>query len=153
MKIRRSLLIIISLIACEQAYTQNSHLLNVSLGAGHNYAGVGLKTVVGYNNSGLLLSAGYRGGILAYAIGGQFSLGPWYINGGIVPFVTGAHNIYCSNMMTGININRGQTKRIFLDIGAGYAWGGVIEGVDEKAHGFSWTIGIGYRLFQLNASQ
>lgn len=149
LNIRHTILAVIIIIACNQVYTQNTHLLNISFGLGHNYAGVGLKTIVGYKNSGLLLSAGFRGFKLAYAIGGQFSIGPWYINGGIIPFVTGRENIYNSNMMTGANINLGQTKKLFLDIGAGYAWGGVIEGLNEEAHGFIWAVGIGYRFVEL----
>jgi len=131
-------------------------LLNVSLGYGPNYGGVGIKTVIGYGNSGFLIGVGYTGIDLAYAIGGQYSIGPWYINGGYAPYGGGydrvtssARSLYGANLMSGVNLRFGKKRKLFVDLGIGYSWGGTVTGLDFRPKAFMWGFGIGYRLFDI----
>jgi len=156
---RRILLIICIMIPWNLVTAQNQqnpYLINVSFGFGPNYGGIGLKTVIGYKNSGLLIGTGYNSVDFAYEIGGQFSLGPWYINAGYAPMGGGydeitskGRSIYGANITTGVNFAFGKERRLFSDLGVGYSWGGTVPELYERLDGFNWVIGLGYRLIEL----
>jgi hypothetical protein len=152
---RRFLLIISIIITVSQGTAQiiqDPSLINVSLGYGPNYGGVGVKTVIGYGNSGLLIGVGYTGIGLAYAIGGQYGIGPWYINGGYAPYGGGydritsnARSLYGANIMSGVNLRFGKSRKLFFDLGIGYSWGGTIPELDFRPKTYMWGFGFGYR--------
>ena len=57
--------------------------VNFGIGLGQSSGGFGVKTVMGYRNSGLLLGLGYWGaGITGYKIGGQISIHHMYAEAG-----------------------------------------------------------------------
>lgn len=107
-------------------------IINVGVGLGGNYGGVGTKTIIGYRNSGLLIGLGSGGGGLWYEVGGQISYKWMYANLGYG--IIGVSKNVLSNdikeliegkMFTaGAMINLSESKKYFLDLGIGYDWDG-----------------------------
>ena len=129
--------------------------INVGVGIGANYGGLGTKTVVGFKNSGLLVGLG-RGadGIPGYQIGGQISYKWVYATlsyGGLVR-QRGQDQVPIpneANLMFGAMLSLGKSKRSFIDLGIGqylsayttetwapYGWGASLN----------IAVGFGYRL-------
>jgi hypothetical protein len=140
---------------------QKPAFMNIGLGIGPNYGGVGVKSVIGYNNSGLLLGAGVQlEGLFGYEIGGQISYKWIFINLGYGLYAVSSTDWLLTNpgepqplkggiAMVGAMINLGEKKKVFLDIGIGYDWGGTIRTVgypDEKRNFVDGLIGLGIRL-------
>lgn len=98
--------------------------VNLGLGAGMNYGGVGVKTVLGARNSGLLIGVGSMGnGILGYEIGGQVAIKSFYFNLGYG--VSGTYQINnapvesvkAGNFMVGYMISFWSGKESFFGFG------------------------------------
>lgn len=137
----------ISLISIE--YSQNKYpntILNLGIGIGPNYGQTGIKTIIGYKNSGLLIGVGgYRwhrtinsvsgkeifDWITTYEIGGQISYKWWYANLGY-----GVYDFFQKNwsdevdkvmkggiFITEVMVSIGKEKRCFIDAGLGVDWG------------------------------
>ena len=98
--------------------------LNIGIGVGANYAeGIGVKSVIGYKNSGLLLGIGSMIGapVIGYEIGGQVSYKWWFVNltYGATSVVNNKYVVNDGTFMTGCMVNLEKTKRLFLEIGLG----------------------------------
>jgi len=132
----------------------NSYV-NVGISLGQSSGGLGLKTVIGYRNSGLLFGIGSWGaGITGYKIGGQISIHHFYaeIGYGVVS-ITQENNyaiypISAGSMLIGGMFGLGKTKHVFIDIGVGYSFGAKIQTMfgEIKAEVLCYNIGIGYRI-------
>ena len=131
--------------------------VNVGVGAGMNYGILGTKTVIGFQNTGILIGMGYvPGGIMGYELGAQFSIDWFYINIGYG--VIGSYQtnndpvkpIMASNVLLGGMINVGQEKRMFVDLGIGHT----IEATptdlgpfgERDNNGITAVVGFGFRL-------
>lgn len=143
-------------------YCQNDHpnnILNIGFGIGGNYGGIGTKTIIGHNNSGLLVGLGSAGGGLWYEIGGQISYKWIYMNLGY-GIIGVSENVLTNDdtelikgkMFTiGAMINLGKSKKYFLDLGIGYDWDGKYTSNSytnekDKFTTIDGAIGFGIRL-------
>jgi len=152
-------LICITKLSFSQSELPNS-IVSFGIGAGPNYGVFGTKTVIGYKNSGLLLGAGALAGLFAYEIGVQFSPTWFFLNLGYgvyglsVNGNTGKQELIKGLIfIVGGMINLGKQKKIFIDLGIGYAGGGSIKtsfGQTLDVNGPSGIIGIGYRIGDIN---
>ncbi|MBA0883685.1 hypothetical protein [Flavobacterium undicola] len=142
---------------CQNDYPNN--ILNIGVGIGGNYGGIGTKTIIGYRNSGLLVGLGSFGGGLWYEIGGQISYKWMYLNLGYG--IIGVSENLLTNDNTelikgkmatiGAMINLGKSKKYFLDLGIGYDWDGTYTSnsyTNEKDtfNTIDAAIGFGIRL-------
>ncbi len=75
-----------SLSFCNSGWTQRDYprsMINIGIGLGSNYGGIGCKTVIGYKDSGLLVGLGTVFGYgLGFEVAGQYSYKWWFINMG-----------------------------------------------------------------------
>jgi hypothetical protein len=99
--------------------------LNLGVGIGANYAeGIGVKSVIGYKNSGLLLGIGSMLGasVIGYEIGGQVSYKWWFLNltYGAKGLINNENMDNGVTFMTGGMVNLEKSKRLFLEIGLGF---------------------------------
>jgi hypothetical protein len=140
-----SLLIFAISVGYSQIYYPKSHL-NLGIGIGPNYGQMGIKTIIGYKNSGLLIGVGGYPGhrtynidtgkdiidwIIAYEVGGQISYKWWYANlgYGVYDYFQGYWNDEVDKVMkggifiTGVMVSIGKEKRFFIDAGLGVDWG------------------------------
>jgi hypothetical protein len=132
-----------------------SHI-NVGLGAGMNYGVFGVKTVIGYRNSGLLIGLGaVPGGLFGYEIGAQLGIESFYMNVGYG--ISGTYQvndgpvqpIKCMSFIVGGMINLDKKKNWFVDLGVGHTFASetVQIGPFEENHDmFTAVIGVGVRL-------
>ena len=130
--------------------------INVGVGIGANYGGLGTKAVVGFKNSGLMVGLGYgTDGIPGYQIGGQISYKWAYATlsyGGLVrqrdPDKVPIPNE--ANLMFGAMINLGKSKRSFIDLGLGQYLSAYTKSETSAAYGWAASLnvaaGFGYRL-------
>jgi hypothetical protein len=124
-------------------------IVDVGLGVGTNYGMIGAQAVVGYKGNGLLLAAG----LLGWEIGVQGSY-KWafasvsYGTYNIASDGSGIYGLHGIIIMAGGKINLVRSKKIFLEIGAGYAGGdGVYLSHDYvPINGPTATLGFGYRI-------
>lgn len=165
MKLKFTLLIlIISLQSFGQAKT-SPMTMEFGLGLGMNYGLIGTKTVIGYNNTGILIGLGIFPGALfdienalGYEIGFQVSKKWFYANVGYGVF--GVHvngtkvtPITAGDVMIGAKINMGAAKRTFLDIGIGHTFGAdplSFYGTKIDQNGVNGVLGIGWRFTKKN---
>lgn len=127
--------------------------LNIGLGTGSNYGGMGIKAVFGFKNSGLTVGVGTNGAqqYLSYNIGFQVSYKFLYTsftygsypscmeikNGGYsIPY--GFHNVI------GVMIGLGKLKRNFIDVGVEISYGGYVLGNVNILSGASGSIGTSF---------
>lgn len=145
----------ISFAATAQKDLPDSHM-NVGFGFGKNYGGLGVKTVIGYRNSGLLAGLGVLpGGIVGYEIGGQLSAKAFYAN-----FGYGVYSAYQVNdgpvnpiksmsFLVGGMVTFGKANATFIDLGLGHTIGAPtiqIGPFEESQDAFILAVGIGFRL-------
>jgi hypothetical protein len=139
---------------------------NFSAGLGPNFGILGVKSVVGYKNSGLLLGFGhtFSDGIWGYEIGGQFAYDHWFLNAGYGIYST--YDNYSNNVLvghgalkglivsTGAMINVGKPKLAFIEIGGGLTFPGN-QPEEKYYHGLksqpvpvrvTFNVGVGYRI-------
>lgn len=142
-------------------YAQNEYpksIVNVGVGLGGNYGGIGTKTIVGYKNSGLLIGLGTGGDGLWYEIGGQISYKWMYVNLGYGVIGTASNELTNNTtelikgkMFTlGAMINLAESKKYFLDLGIGYDWDGTYTAngytnEKDKFNTLDAAIGFGVR--------
>lgn len=155
----RKFILLFLFLYCNLIYSQSDYpksYVNIGIGGGPNYGGIGLKTVIGYKSSGLLLGVGMLGGMIGYEIGGQVSADGFFLNLGY-----GAYGVHTNettgnkellkggNGIVGGMINLGKQKMIFLDLGIGYSWGATYRtawGQQMKLSTVIGVIGIGLRI-------
>lgn len=121
--------------------------INISFGYGSNYGITGTKTVIGLNNSGILIGLGYSG-VPGIQIGAQLGNESIYTNIGYgtvgwyqakktrVPF-------YGATFFAGGMINVGNREHIYIDLGIGYIFGEDIKTNQFILYVEGITIGIG----------
>jgi hypothetical protein len=151
------LLITLSFSTMAQKTLPDSHM-NLGVGLGKNYGGIGLKTVIGYRNSGILVGLGAMpGGILGYEIGGQVSVDAFYAN--LTYGVLGSYQINDGSVnpiksmsfLVGGMIGLGATKTTFVDLGIGHTLNAPtiqIGPFEENQEAFIFVVGIGFRLLK-----
>lgn len=133
--------------------------ISMGLGIGSNYGMLGVKTIVGKNNSGLLLGLGSSTqGDLSGQVGFQFSRKDGlFINAGIGTYGIVVENEKSSSInggivMVGAMIDLTPSRRLFLDLGGGYAFGGSYEnlfGQEIKVTALIFHAGLAYRIGNL----
>ncbi len=129
---------------------------NIGLGVGPNYGLIGVKTVIGYKDNGLMVGYGMFGGKICYEVGLQGSYKWWFINCsyGAYKLVTNVSTkesemAFGLIVITGGKIDLIKSKRLFLDAGAGYAGGAVLyfkNGPSIPIKGFTFSAGLNYRI-------
>lgn len=144
-----------------QGTVPNSYV-NLGIGLGMNYGGIGVKGVIGYRNSGLLIGVGaIPSGIVGYEIGGQISIGAFYANLGYGILGTYQLNdgpvepIKSMSFLVGGMINVGKTEDAFIDIGVGHSIGAPTTQIgpfEENQSAFVFAVGVGFRLAKKKAS-
>lgn len=104
---------------------------NLNIGLGQTYGGIGVKTLLDKNNSGLILGLGkFAPETLGYSIGAQVSKNAIYFNlnyGVLTMLSINNAPIVPKNgvsIMWGGMIGLGQEKRAFLDLAVGYGYAG-----------------------------
>lgn len=130
--------------------------VNIGVGIGQTSGGLGVKTVIGYRNSGLLIGLGYFGlGLTGYKIGGQISFHNFYAEIGYGLIATSQVNegpinpIEAGSILIGGMVGIGKAKRIFIDMGVGYSFGApdlVLPVGVQKMNVMCFNIGLGYRI-------
>lgn len=112
----------------EQILPAEKTLVSLGAGFGYNYGGLGVKTILGYNNSGLLLGAGrFSSSIIGYEIGAQYSFQPFYVsvNYGVVTTYeadsVSQEPVYSLYYMLGGFIPLGKGGNYTLDTGFGFS--------------------------------
>lgn len=130
--------------------------VNLGFGGGMNYGIFGLKSVIGYKNSGLLLGLGFvPGGLLGYEIGAQYSDRWFFVNAGygisgtIEYDMEKPETVKSGSVILGAMISLGEAKRTFLEIGIGHTF--LTEkhyymGMRLTDNAFIGIIGLGFRL-------
>ena len=147
-------ILIVNLISLGQTNNQ-SPILNLGFGYGATHGGLGLKGVLGHNNSGLLLGVGkaFTSNIMGFTIGAQVSIGDLYAD--ICYGMVGLNGLekghykpqYGISILFGGIINLGKTKQAFIDMSIGPSiysklkYGYQIVKVDYLVY----NIGMGYR--------
>ena len=112
--------------------------------------------MIGYKGSGLLLGVGTLSGDLGYEIGLQVSQKWWFLNLGYGVYGVATNMITEERQLlagfiglTGGKINLNKSKRIFLELGIGYAGGDSVDIPGREGFstgGLSGVIGLGCRL-------
>ncbi|MBI9035567.1 MAG: hypothetical protein JEZ03_13970 [Bacteroidales bacterium] len=124
-------------------------VVHLSVGGGPQYGLLGVKSVIGYNNFGLVLGLG---GVAdgAYQIGGQLGFGPIYV--AVTYGSVGVLNDYAYNAKSvtfGTCINLNKNKRLFLDLGLGLYFDNEANHYAVDDYGLNLNAGLGYKLFKL----
>jgi hypothetical protein len=155
MKTLLTLLFTFCLYAVHSQDLPNSRV-NMGLGIGMNYGGIGTKTVLGFRNSGLLIGLGTMGnGILGYEVGAQVAIKSFYFNVGYG--ISGTYqvnlepveSVKAGNIMVGYMISLGKAKTAFIDLAIGHTLGAPtvqLGPFEEDQGGVTFGVGIGYRL-------
>ena len=104
--------------------------LNLGAGIGQPYGGIGIKTVMGKNNSGFLIGLGqFSPGILTYTLGGQVAVKAFYfdLNYGVVSTRRINNDpveaVTAWSFLIGGMIGLGDEKRFFIDLALGHSFG------------------------------
>ena len=133
-------------------------IVDLSVGLGPNHGIIGIKSVLGYKGTGLLLGLGSFDGFTATTIGFQVAAQWWFANVTYGP--TGSYYINFGGQveegltqsiifMTGGRINLIKSKRLFLELAAGLAGSDEIPApfgtMQEVGGGLKLGVGIGYR--------
>lgn len=123
--------------------------VNMGVGAGLNYGGIGTKTVIGYRNSGLLIGLGtFPGAGTGYEVGAQLSEEFFFVNigYGVVGFQQinndPVQSVKGGTVMVGGMIDLAVQRRLFLDLGVGHTFASKNPDFD----GLTGVFGIGFRL-------
>jgi len=156
---KKYLILFFTLLCCNFIYGQSDYpksYVNIGFGGGPNYGGFGLKSVIGYKSSGILLGAGMLSGMIGYEVGGQLSADGFFMNLGYGTYgvhingTTGNKELLKGgNGIIGGMINLGKKKMVFLDLGIGYSWGATYKdawGKEVKLDTVIGIIGIGLRV-------
>ncbi|MFZ1424926.1 MAG: hypothetical protein WAS55_13980 [Saprospiraceae bacterium] len=144
---------------CTNIISQSEYpksIINLGVGFGSNYGFLGIKSIIGYKNSGLVIGAGTAFGMIEFAIGGQISSKWWYLNIGYGPYgiiyddsIDQKDVLRGLHVISGAMINLNKSKRLFIEIGLGFAWGASptkFLGNKVETNLITGELGIGYRL-------
>lgn len=134
--------------------------VNIGIGFGQSSGGLGIKTVIGYKNSGLLVGIGYLGHeITGYKIGGQISFKRFYVEVGygVVAYTYHLNNGLITpfesfSALLGGMISLGKEKRIFIDLGGGFSFRApqiTVVNPEKYEHFICFNIGVGYRISKI----
>ncbi len=153
------ILLFIITISYSQEFKTNpgrNSIIDIGIGAGPNYGIIGVKTVIGYKGSGLLIGTGMIQGMFAYEIGVQINPKWFFFNVGYGVYGILEQNYYHDDELlsgliieAGFKFNMNKSKKIFLEFGVGYTSGKDIDigyGYTMPSQGISGVIGIGYRV-------
>lgn len=148
--VKKILLLAVLIIAVNTANSKGKYpnsIVNLGIGAGPNYGILGLKTVIGFKNNGLMFSAGTLERELFYTVGVQGSYKWLYYN-----FGYGSYGIARSYddkelikgfiVSTGGMINIGRVKRMFIDLGVSFC----TSSNGQYGQNLLFNIGYGFRL-------
>ncbi len=158
---KKSLLILLLIVSFQMLGQKESrppfpsNIVELGIGAGPNYGIFGVKTVIGYKGNGLIIGTGAFTGLFAYHIGVQGAY-KWFYGSfcyGTVASVSS--NFSSTELVNGMVIGAGgkvnllRNKKMFLDLGAGYAFGAYYQTPfgEDFLGGPRIMLGLGFRLF------
>lgn len=133
-------------------------ILDISAGIGPNHGVLGIKSVLGYKGTGLILGVGSFDGFTTTSVGFQVAVKWWFANLTYGP--TGSYSVSFGGQvekgltqsiifMTGGRINLIKSKRLYLELAAGLSGSDDIPapfgGVEEVGGGLALGLGLGYR--------
>lgn len=133
-------------------------IINLGIGGGMNYGVFGMKSVIGYKNSGLLIGLGYvPGGKFGYEIGGQFGDKWIFVNAGYgirgtIDVGENTMAVKSGSIIIGVMLDLGPKKRTFLELGIGHTFltkEYEVLGVNLTEDSIIGIIGLGFRLGNL----
>lgn len=131
-------------------------IINLGIGVGSHYGLIGLKTVFGYKNSGLILGVGRFEELITTQIGAQLSFKVIYIAYsygavGVAETKNDKKLIIGNTIIAGGMIDLTKNKRLFLDLGMGLTFGKSKVEVGylilEYSTSLSLITGLSYRIF------
>ncbi len=156
---KRILLAFFVVIMFIPAHCQNdlpNSIINLEAGVGVSFGGLGVKTVLGIKNSGLLIGAGIFPGVgkADVAIGAQLSTGPIYfdIGYGTVAYTQindgDYHKTKAGFALVGGMIPLHKKKIVFIDLGMGLTFGSRdrIGFLEVNPNGVTLCAGLGFRI-------
>ena len=131
--------------------------LDLGIGVGSNYGILGVKTVLGYKGSGLLIGIGSVEGQTTSSIGIQVAYKFFFVN--IASSTVGIYRSEVGNQIDeglvkgtsfifGGRVNLNNTKRLFLELGLGFSSGDETDKFGNKVemNGPAFNFGFGYRI-------
>ncbi len=157
-----TMLILISLSVFSQEHSVSNEypgsIVDVSAGVGQSHGTIGVKSVLGYKGTGLMLAVGSFDGFTTTAIGFQVAVDWWFAS--LSYGATGSYEVAFGGQvdkgltqsfvfLTGGRINLIKSKRLYLELAAGLAGSDEIPApfgqVQEIEGGLSLGFGLGYR--------
>ena len=154
-----TLIFILILLFNIQLYSQSDNsdpCVNISIGAGMNYGGIGTKTVIGSDNFGLLIGLGiFPGGLLGYEFGFQYKERLAFVNvgygvSGIIQYgESEIEKVHSIGVIAGGMFFLGKNKKTFLDIGIGHTFATeehYLYGYQTTQNGLIAVLGIGRKI-------
>jgi hypothetical protein len=135
--------------------------MNVGLGLGPNYGIVGVKTVIGHKNSGVMFGLGYPPLAFtpSYQIGAQLSYEFLFFNIGYGHYAVLLDSYFRepillsgTTVVMGAMLSLNKKKSVFVDLGVGNTWANFNNLNFPRwypfppSNQFTFILGIGYRL-------
>ena len=151
------LLTVSTLIYSQKKEIPNS-VIDIGIGAGSNYGIFRVKTIIGYQGSGLLIGLGNLEGYTTYEVGIQVSQDWLFANigHGVYGIATNGYTgkselIKGTIAIIGGKINLLKNKALFIELGIGYASTGTVRtpAGSIPLNGPTGIIGINYRIGNL----
>ena len=140
----------------EQVELPNTYF-EIGFGVGPNYGIIGVKGVLGYKGTGLLLGVGSFSGFTTTSFGVQVAYRSAYIS--LTAADYGSYEVNTNGkkeeglisgivFMLGARPNLTSNKKLFLDFGLGYASGGTIPSPfgTTQENQVTFSFGIGYKI-------
>ncbi len=157
----KKILVIIIFVFMIHACILADLILVPSVGIGNGHGGIGIKTLLGYDDdpeTGVIVGLGTNGGMFAYSIGFQVSANKSYFNanyGNVGMHRTSTGGIETSsNIINGLFFELGhiwyfgKSKNLFVDIGIGYSKSEEFKWGEDEHYSFdaiAWDLGLGIK--------
>jgi hypothetical protein len=130
--------------------------INMGVGVGPSYGLMGVKAVLGKNDSGMVIGLGsFMGEVFAYSYGYQMTIESFYLNlvmGNVIAVKINNNPIEAlkgGGLFLGKMFNFG-SGNFYIDVSVGHTFGVEKTSYYEREFsndGFSFNLGLNYRLF------
>lgn len=145
---------ILASVKCQSNLPEST--VNLSIGSGQPYGGVfGVKTLLGKNNSGLIVGLGkFPLNVTGFTIGGQLAINAMYfnLNYGTIKSTQlndePAEALNAFSFLVGGMFGLGSKKQFFIDAALGHSFGAgttTLPGMTVSNDTFCFSLGLGYR--------